>query len=146
MSRDAAEEALCRVLASGFASEEAYLLRADIFAEKSQMVFARDHYNRAMRLSTVDPRAVIGLAKSYLVGSHPSGFAWAKALLTRACQLSQYRNPTAMLLLAEVERADSEEDAAQIMELYAYLLKSERDIHFHTFENLNAKLEQLRNL
>ena len=146
LGRDAAEETLCRVLASGFASEEAYLLRADIFAEKSQMVFARDHYNRAMRLAAVDPRAVIGLAQSYMVGSHPSGFSWAKALLLRACQLSQYKNPSAMLLLADVERAESEEDASQIMELYAYLLKSERDIHFHTFENLNAKLEQLRNL
>lgn len=114
IGKEAAEQLLARVLASGFAPDEAYLLRAQMFLEKGQRIVARDHFNRAMRMAPFDPRPLIGIASTYENQDKVStsggnlgiqsdleikleGLNWRVSLLKRACQLSEFRNPEALL-------------------------------------------------
>lgn len=139
-----AESLLNEVFSSGYAPTEAYLLFYYLLSRRGQTERALDNLNRALRLSPKDPRPLIEYAKRLSRAKDKPTLTQAAQLAKRACELSFYRNPQALLLLSDIEKSLGSSPESDILEVHSYMLKSEREVNMPDTRNLEVQLERLR--
>ena len=109
------EKQLARVLAHEASPLEASLLRAEWLLEQGRTFQAQVQLGRVAERMPLNPRPLALLARSYLIEGALSNFTWALNLAQTACQLSSYRHPEYLEILAAAYEANHEDLAALLI-------------------------------
>jgi len=137
---------LGRVIASGTAPYEAYILRAELYLQEGRVLSARELLRKAMLLSPRNPRPLVLLSQSYC---HVSGFAeptWALDLAVEAVKLSAYRNVDALAAAVTASLICNETDMADLYQERLNSLRVTQQINLDTIRHALEHVERLRSL
>jgi predicted Zn-dependent protease len=110
-----ADRILARVLATGEAPTEAILMKAERYFEQQRGAAARELLDRVVQMEPRDPRPLALLSRLYLCFDEEEGAPWALALAKRACELSEWQNPSCLQLIAECYEALDDKNAFELI-------------------------------
>jgi tetratricopeptide (TPR) repeat protein len=122
-----AEQLLSRVLATGDAPAEAYLISGKLYLEQKRFLVAKDQLIKAMQMSPQDPKPVCLLARYYLEQDFEESGAYALQLAQTAVRLSMFSDKTCLnTVITAYRRAGNEDIAGLYLERLKTLMLSEQ--------------------